>query len=84
MILYSDTALGTLGGITSQQMETIIAEGLADSNQALINSEIPAYFNPVYIGPVRRIAFKHLPDQGNDLELYYTLPSHKVCTKNVY
>lgn len=56
MVLYSGPALATLGGITSQQMETIIAESIAESNQALINSAISAHFNPVHIGPVRHVA----------------------------
>lgn len=53
MVLYSSTGLAILGGITSQQMETVIAESIVESNQALDNSEVSAYLNPVLIGPVR-------------------------------
>lgn len=58
MILYDDPALATLGGITSNQMETIIAESIVESNQALTNSEVSAYLNPVHIGPVRACLFQ--------------------------
>ena len=53
MVLYSVSALITLGGITPQQMETIILAGLVGTNQALVNSEVSAYMNPVHIGLVR-------------------------------
>lgn len=57
MVLYDDAALATLGDITPNQMETIIAEGIVESNQALANSEVSAYLNPVHIGPVRACLF---------------------------
>lgn len=53
MVLYSVSALITLGGITPQQMETVILEGLVGTNEAMMNSGVSAYFNPVHIGLVR-------------------------------
>lgn len=53
MVLYSAQALTALGGITSQQMETIICESLVGTNKAFTNSEVSVYFNPVHIGVVR-------------------------------
>lgn len=66
MVLYSDLAMTTLGGITSQQLETIILDSLAGTNQAMINSGISAYINPVFIGLVRfHGSFTVLSKQGN-------------------
>ena len=53
MVLYSVSALTTLGGITPQQMETIILESLTGTNQAMVNSEVSVYMNPVHVGLVR-------------------------------
>lgn len=55
MVLYSDLAMTTLGGVTPQQLETIILDSLAGTNQAMVNSGISAYINPVFIGLVRFI-----------------------------
>lgn len=53
MVLYSESALATLGGIAPAQMETIILEGLVGTNEAFVNSEVSVRFKPVHIGPVR-------------------------------
>lgn len=53
MVLYSVSALTTLGGITPQQMETVILESLVGTNQAMVNSGVSAYMNPVHVGLVR-------------------------------
>lgn len=53
MVLYSLSALTALGGITPEQMDTIIIESLEGTNQAMVNSDVPVYMNPVHIGLVR-------------------------------
>ena len=53
MVFYSISALTALGGITPQQMETIILESLTGTNQAMVNSEVSVYINPVHVGLVR-------------------------------
>ena len=53
MVFYSISALTALGGITPQQMETIILESLEGTNQAMINSGVSLHMNPVHVGLVR-------------------------------
>ena len=56
MVLYSIASLTSLGEITHGQMETIILEGLVGTNEAFINSEVSARFNPVHIGLVSKMS----------------------------
>lgn len=53
MVLYSVSALIAQGGITPQQMETVILESLVGTNEAMVNSDVTVYMNPVHIGLVR-------------------------------
>lgn len=53
MVLYSVSALTAQGGITPQQMDSIILESIVGSNDAMINSGVAAYLNAVHIGLVR-------------------------------
>lgn len=53
MVLYSVSALTAQGGVTPQQMETIILESIVGSNEAMENSGVAAYLNAVHIGLVR-------------------------------
>ncbi|CAM9617644.1 unnamed protein product, partial [Laminaria digitata] len=53
MMLYSDEARTLLGGISTEQMETTIAESLVRTNAAFLNSELALSVNVVYIGEVR-------------------------------
>lgn len=53
MILYSTAALEILGDITTEQMETRIAEAFVTTNQAMINSEIKLGVELVHVAQVR-------------------------------
>lgn len=53
MILYSEEAMISLGGISHAQMQTTIVESLASTNAAFVNSELALTMNAVHIGEVR-------------------------------
>lgn len=53
MVLYSPEAMNSLGGLESQQMETTIAEAFVETNQAMLNSDIPLEIVLVHVAQVR-------------------------------
>lgn len=59
MFLYSsDSLTRVIGGVTAEQMETLIADELPEATTAAENSEIDLEFNLVHAGPVSGFLMK--------------------------
>lgn len=58
MYLYTGAALTLLGGISNEQMASIIFGGLVSTNAAFANSEINLTFNLVFVGLVSAGCFE--------------------------
>ena len=53
MILYTEGAKESLGGISDAQMETALAAAITSTNEAMTNSDIDLEISVVYVGTVR-------------------------------
>ncbi|CAM9947341.1 unnamed protein product, partial [Sphacelaria rigidula] len=50
MMLYSDLAKSQLGGISDEQMTTIITDAIASTNEAFVNSDLDVHYRLVHVG----------------------------------
>lgn len=55
MVLYTETGLSWAGGVSPEQMETMIVESMVWTNEAFVNSELALQFNIVHMGPVSEL-----------------------------